>query len=128
METDDLGSSGPAMDLLQDDDEDSEAENVPVMMNFGSSEFGEESDEEDEEELEVERQARALDEQAVADKEAGEEELKTNIEAREKFVLPSGQQLEQDSIVTEDVSLVQTRMAECVRVLNNFKELREEGR
>lgn len=128
MGTDDLGSSGPAKDLLQDDDEDSETEHTPVMMNFGSSEFGEESDEEDEEELEVERQARALDEQAAADKEAGEEELKTNIEAREKFVLPSGQELEQDSIVTEDVSLVQTRMAECVRVLNNFKELREEGR
>ncbi|KAI8840214.1 NOL1/NOP2/sun family-domain-containing protein [Chytridium lagenaria] len=45
-----------------------------------------------------------------------------------KFVLPSGQQIDQDPNLSEDLQLVHTRIQEIVRVLNNFKEYAEEGR
>ncbi|KAI9104665.1 NOL1/NOP2/sun family-domain-containing protein, partial [Phlyctochytrium arcticum] len=121
-EGDDSEGEGSFSD--DEDDIDEEALGDKIAMEFGSDDG--ESD--DEEELEVERQARELDEQAVEDARMGEEELQTNIAQREVFVLPSGQEIEKDAQMAEDVSLVHTRIQEIIRVLNNFSELRDPER
>ncbi|KAJ3055410.1 rRNA (cytosine-C5-)-methyltransferase nop2 [Rhizophlyctis rosea] len=100
-----------------------------ITMGFNSDSDAEEGDSDaDSEELEVEREARELDEQARVDEELAEAELQTNIAERERFTLPSGQEIERDAQVAEDISLVQTRISEIVRILNNFKELKEPDR
>ncbi|KAJ3157945.1 rRNA (cytosine-C5-)-methyltransferase nop2 [Geranomyces variabilis] len=110
-------------DLAEDSDAESEAGKA-MEMEFGSdSEDGEEGDE-----MEVERQARELDKQAEEDAQMAEEEMQTNIAQRERFTLPSGQEVDREAQLTEDVSLVQTRIQEIMRVLNNFTELREPER
>ncbi|KAJ3175480.1 rRNA (cytosine-C5-)-methyltransferase nop2 [Geranomyces variabilis] len=110
-------------DLAEDSGAESEAGKA-MKMEFGSdSEDGEEGDE-----MEVERQARELDEQAEEDAQMAEEEMQTNIAQRERFTLPSGQEVDREAQLTEDVSLVQTRIQEIMRVLNNFTELREPER
>ena len=116
------------LEMAQEDTSNVDEESQGEMSEQGGAlelDLGSDSDES---ELEIEKQARELDDQALEDEEMAEQELKTNIEEREKFVLPSGQEVEQASIVPEDITLVQTRMTECVRVLNNFKELKEDGR
>merc|ERR1719447_1084786 len=55
------------------------------------------------------------------------EELKTNIESEsEKFVLPSGQEIEKEE-AAPDLQIVQARMADVIKVLQDFKNRREEG-
>merc|ERR1712013_606868 len=55
------------------------------------------------------------------------EELKTNIEGEsEKFVLPSGQEIEKEE-AAPDLQIVQARMADVIKVLQDFKNRREEG-
>jgi ribosomal RNA methyltransferase Nop2 len=117
----------------EDDEDDDEFDEVDeefasgkkIQMDFGSDD---DDEEDDEDEMEVEREAREQDEENAELEALGEEELKTNIEQREKFVLPSGQEIEYSGQMAEDLQLVQTRIQEIVRVLENFKELREEGR
>merc|ERR1719356_950640 len=56
-----------------------------------------------------------------------QEELKTNIEGEtEKFVLPSGQEIEKEE-AAPDLQIVQARMADVIHVLQDFKARREEG-
>ena len=81
-----------------------------------------------EEILEIERDAILGDQQDKIDQEMAEQELKTNIESRSKVTFSSGQEVEVDGVNSEDVGLVLQRMGEVVRVLNQFNELREEGR
>ncbi|KAJ1559533.1 rRNA (cytosine-C5-)-methyltransferase nop2, partial [Cladochytrium tenue] len=108
-----------------EEDIKSKVRGKPVPMSFDSDSG---SEDEDEEELAFEREAREADkEQAELDRLA-EDELQTNMEQREKFVLPSGQEVEVSNLQPEDLTLVQTRIQEILRVLANFKELREEGR
>ncbi|KAI8928108.1 NOL1/NOP2/sun family-domain-containing protein [Entophlyctis helioformis] len=85
-------------------------------------------DDEDDDETEFERQARLEDAQAAEDERLGEEELKTNIEQRQKLVLPSGQEIEKDGIETEDITLVHTRINEIIQTLSNFKDMRDPER
>ncbi|KAI9193330.1 NOL1/NOP2/sun family-domain-containing protein, partial [Polychytrium aggregatum] len=117
----------------EDGDEDEDDEEDDQAIASGSKkiqmDFGDEDDEEDEDdELPVEREARELDRQAQEDAELAEAELQTNIEQREKFVLPSGQEIEKEGESTDDLGVIQTRIQEILRVLNNFKDLREPGR
>ncbi|KAJ3016237.1 rRNA (cytosine-C5-)-methyltransferase nop2 [Thoreauomyces humboldtii] len=124
-ELDDDDNDGMQDDEFDDIADDDEAEvGEARQMEFGSDSEAEGSDEE----LEVERQARVLDQEAAEDERMGDEEMKLNIEQRERFVLPSGQEVDRDTAMTEDVSLVQTRIQEILRVLNNFKELRDPER
>lgn len=78
-------------------------------------------------------EASGLEDGDEEDEESGEddeddEELQTNIAETQKFVLPSGQEIEKDAMVAPDLALVQQRIQDVIRVLGNFKELREEGR
>ena len=50
----------------------------------------------------------------------GEEELQTNIQATQRFVLPSGQEVEAIGKDSEDLTVVQMRIKDNLNVLRNF--------
>ncbi len=77
--------------------------------------------------MQVERDALEGDAHDLQVERDALEELKTNIESRVKMVFPSGQEVDVDD-QAEDVTVVVQRMGEIVRVLNQFNDLREEGR
>lgn len=87
--------------------------------------FTQDSDQEDI--LDIEKDALEGDRLEQLDQELALEELKTNIEEREKMVFPSGQEVELEG-QPEDLTVIVQRMGEIVRVLNQFNQLREEGR
>ncbi|TPX65270.1 hypothetical protein SpCBS45565_g05285 [Spizellomyces sp. 'palustris'] len=126
LEDDEDGLMDDEFDDLEGSSDGENSGGQTLAMAFGSDEEGSDGSEDDE--LEVEKQARELDEQAKEDERLADEELQTNIAQREVFVLPSGQEIEKDAQVAEDVSLVQTRIQEIIRVLNNFKELKDPDR
>ncbi|KAG0231082.1 rRNA (cytosine-C5-)-methyltransferase nop2 [Actinomortierella wolfii] len=100
-------------DLLGSDDEEGAEEDEEDI--FASS------DDEDD----IETKSRKLDAQAKREAEEAEAELKTNIQMEDdKFVLPT----EAEELDSTDLQVVQTRIQEIVRVLNNFRELREGNR
>ncbi|GAX84828.1 hypothetical protein CEUSTIGMA_g12249.t1 [Chlamydomonas eustigma] len=98
-------------------------------------EEGEEEEEEEEDEddmTEAERRALALDrfkrkQAEAAAKEAASGDIDTNIQDVDRFVLPSGQEVEAEQ-AAPDLALVQRRMKDIVTVLENFSTRREEGR
>ena len=94
-------------------------------MSDDDDEEEEDADSDVSEELPVEREARLLDARAKEDLKLADEELKTNIEHAERFVLPSGQEVETMDRTSEDVTLVQIRIRENLNVLANFKKLRD---
>ena len=102
-----------------------------------SSEEEEEEEEEEDSEMDIEREARELDEQERLEEEEAEEEaaymarddaMETNIQDVEVITLPSGQQIEAEKLAIPDLAMVQRRVRDVVRVLDDFKRLREPGR
>lgn len=92
---------------------------------------------EDEEELEVEKRSRKLDTAAARRKRDAEAEaammarapdLETNIQDVEIVTLPSGQQIEAEKLAPPDLAIVQRRIRDVVRVLENFSRLRHPER
>merc|ERR1719410_1842406 len=59
--------------------------------------------------------------------EDGVPQLKLNLGGTEKFLLPSGQEIEKESNVAPDLQIVQGRITEVISVLKDFKAKREEG-
>lgn len=109
------------LDELEDNDE-----YVIKKTSFNFDSDKEDNDEEsEEEELEVEKEARKLDEKQKEDEELAEEELKINVAETEKLVLTSGQEIEKDSMTAPDITLIQQRIQDIVKILNNFREMRE---
>ncbi len=104
----------------------------------GSGSDEEESEEEDEGELlDVERRSRKLDAAAARRQREAEAEaaamargdgMETNIQDLEIVTLPSGQQIEAERLAVPDLALVQRRIRDIVRVLDDFKRLRDPGR
>jgi len=103
------------------------------------SDVGEDDGEEDssEEELDVERLSRKLDAKTARRKRDAEAEaahmarvdaMETNIQDVEVVTLPSGQQIEAESLAAPDLALVQRRIRDVVRVLDDFSKLREPDR
>ena len=54
--------------------------------------------------------------------------IETNIEETDKFVLPSGQEVEAEKLTSPDLAMVQRRMKDVVAVLENFSTRRAEGK
>ncbi|KAH6757357.1 hypothetical protein C2S51_038865 [Perilla frutescens var. frutescens] len=77
----------------------------------------------------IEKKARAIDEEKEREEEDAEAELQLNIknEADDEFSLPTEQELEEEAQGPPDLSNLQRRIKEIVRVLSNFKSLRQEG-
>ena len=134
--------------LFDDEDDDD------LRDEFGSEDDSEDDEEEDSEEdsedeeelLDVERRARKLDADAARRQREAEEEtaemvghqrqrqrltkapatdLDTNIQELEIVTLPSGQQIETERLAPPDLALVQRRIRDIVRVLDDFARLRD---
>lgn len=91
-------------------------------------------DDEDEEEMEnlnaanMEAFSRQLDEEAELEAEEAEAELVQGAPQPRAQVLPTEEEAEEMDKGPQDVTTVRTRMIEIVKVLENFKELAEEGK
>jgi len=63
-----------------------------------------------------------------SDVEEDEEKLENNLEEIEKFVLPSGQEIEKEKSAPLDVAIIKNRIEENISALKNFKDKREDGK
>eukprot|EP00127_Corallochytrium_limacisporum_P004533 Clim_evm3s167 gene=Clim_evmTU3s167 len=75
-----------------------------------------------------ERKAERLIKKQAQEAKEAEEELLTNINQKASFHLPSGQEIEKETMQAPDLQLIQTRIREIITVLGDFKNLRQEGR
>ncbi|KAH7278507.1 hypothetical protein KP509_38G044600 [Ceratopteris richardii] len=81
-----------------------------------------------EEEFDVERKARALDIEKAQQEEEAEAELQMNIQERhDDFMLPTPEELEESSQKPPNLPAIFQRIKDIVRVLSDFKALRQEG-
>jgi ribosomal RNA methyltransferase Nop2 len=132
----DLPDEFPKQDDSVEDSQDSEGSfDIPKQLDLGSdseeaSDNEEASDDLDSEsdEGDIVKQSKRLDKRKKEDEELAQEELQTNIAQTEKFILPSGQEIEKDTMEAPDLQIVHHRINEVLRILNNFSEMREEGR
>ncbi|KAJ3350127.1 rRNA (cytosine-C5-)-methyltransferase nop2 [Entophlyctis luteolus] len=126
----DESDDGANEDEFDSEDHAKETPNpiIKTGFNLDDDDSQDSSDDDDEEEMEIEREAREQDKEIEDLEQLADEELKTNIEQREKFVLPSGQEISKPAVESEDLQVVLTRIQEIVRVLSNFSELREPSR
>lgn len=128
---DDYGSDDELAGTSDDDDDDE---------GFDDSEQ-EEGDSDDDEELDIERKSRKLDAAAARRKRESDAEtalmakrdragagMETNIQELEIVTLPSGQQIEAEKLAPPDLALVQRRIRDVVRVLDDFAHLRDAER
>ncbi len=87
--------------------------------------FSDEDDHSSVEETEFEKQAKKDDLEAEEEERLAREELEANIEESERIPLPSNEELAQEIDDTTDIALVNARITHIIRVLSNFKELKE---
>ncbi|BFI17198.1 25S rRNA (cytosine2870-C5)-methyltransferase [Marchantia polymorpha subsp. ruderalis] len=105
-----------------EDDDEMEMDDDPKGLEF--SDDGSDS----EEEMDVEKKSRKIDAQKLLDEKDAEAEMQLNIQGEsDEFVLPTPEELEDESKRPPDLPKIQTRIKEIVRVLGNFKNLRAEG-
>ncbi|EFJ31891.1 hypothetical protein SELMODRAFT_86634 [Selaginella moellendorffii] len=123
---------------LDEDDEDEEDEEeeedgdeaLTFFLPSGTSD--EDDDEEEDDEFDVERKSKKLDAKRAQEQADADAELQTNIQAEgdepDDFRLPTSEDLEAEASLPPDLPSVQRRIKDIVRVLSNFKALRQEGR
>ncbi|CAI0437570.1 unnamed protein product [Linum tenue] len=116
-----------ADDFLQGSDD--EVIWFDLEENSGSdSAAGSDGSDSDSEVSDIERKSRALDERRAREEKDAEDELQTNIaEESDEFWLPTEEELEAEANRPPDLQNLQRRIQEIVRVLSNFKDLRQEG-
>lgn len=106
-------------------------EELALEEDDAGDDAGDDDEEEDEEEEMAKLDPKAalkLEAKRIREATLNDQELQTNIAEREVFRLPSGQEVERESMVAPDLQIVQTRIQEIVRVLGDFKSFSEEGR
>lgn len=114
LEDDDLGSNDEYMDS---DEEDGDR---PY--------FSDDDDIENLNAANMEALSKKLEEEEAEEAEEAEKELlEEGIIQPRAHVLPSKEEEEEESSKPPDLTLIRTRMIEIVKVLENFKELAEEG-
>lgn len=115
-------SKGPGAVMFGSDDEEEEdqGEGEDEEDIFASN------SEDDSDEDDMEAKSRKLDAAAQAEAEEAEAEMQTNIMLEsDKYVLPGE---DHEILQSTDLQVVQARIQEIVRVLNNFREMREGNR
>ncbi|XP_025082375.1 25S rRNA (cytosine-C(5))-methyltransferase nop2-like [Pomacea canaliculata] len=136
-----MNDSPEHLQHLKEDEDDNDVDEFPVENtdedndNFDEDEHdGEEDESEDEEESEeedllpIEKAAKKLKKKQERDSKLAEEELQTNIAETETIVLPSGQEIEKETHLAPDRTIIQQRIRDVQFVLADFKARHEEGR
>ncbi|XP_022936085.1 probable 28S rRNA (cytosine(4447)-C(5))-methyltransferase isoform X1 [Cucurbita moschata] len=107
------GDDPLADDFLQGSDDEE---------NGSGSDSGSDSDED------IENKSRIIDEERAREEKDAADEMQLNIrEESDEFRLPTKEELEEEALGPPDLSNLQRRIREIVRVLTNFKALRQEG-
>uniref|UniRef100_A0A0A0K549 SAM-dependent MTase RsmB/NOP-type domain-containing protein n=1 Tax=Cucumis sativus TaxID=3659 RepID=A0A0A0K549_CUCSA len=109
------GDDPLAHDFLQGSDEDEENDSGSVSSS-------------DSDETDIEDKSRIIDEKRAREEKDAADEMQLNIkDESDEFRLPTKEELEEESLRPPDLSSLQRRIREIVRVLSNFKALRQEG-
>ncbi|KAJ2865193.1 rRNA (cytosine-C5-)-methyltransferase nop2 [Coemansia aciculifera] len=132
FDSDDEVVTQQPLSLLSDDSDEEEEEEE----EDGGVESYDEYDTDDEEHAvtfrDMEKRSRKLDAKRAEDAEMADMEMQAQDQAllseREIFELPSDAQVEAEKEAPLDLSQVQMRIQEIIRVLNNFSDLRDPSR
>ncbi len=78
--------------------------------------------------LPIERQEARLRKKQKKMAQEGEREMQLNLDERERFVLPSGEEVAREEREGLELQIAQQRIQDVLRVLGNFSKEREEGK
>ncbi|KAF9621652.1 hypothetical protein IFM89_025563, partial [Coptis chinensis] len=82
----------------------------------------------DNDELDIEEESRKIDENRAREQKDAEAELQLNIkEESDEFRLPTEEEIGAEALQPPDLLNLQRRIKEKLRILSNFKTLRQEG-
>ena len=93
-----------------------------------SDDNGSDSNSDDDGPMDMEKQSRKLERKAREEQRMADAEMQTNIQESEKFVLPSGQEIQKINRDSEDLQVIQLRVRDCMTTLADFKNLRDPAR
>ncbi|KAF8031738.1 hypothetical protein BT93_D0832 [Corymbia citriodora subsp. variegata] len=116
------GDDPLADDFLQGSGDEDEASSLDEDSDSGSD------SDSDSDESDIEQKSRAIDEERARIEEEAGAEMQLNIkEESDEFRLPTKEELEEEALRPPDLPNMQRRIREIVRVLSNFKALKQEG-